>query len=107
MNPIDTATTLFARYEDEVASLDVAEIVSGLRDLQFQTSQVGEDNYAAMMVDLTEKGLRNLYALAKFEEAITIYRAKLVSPWPDREQYSENTRQCSHDGGNACFVKHT
>lgn len=71
---VNLASAILEKYQDEANSLDIDDVIAGLKELAFHPSEVGNDNYAVVTVDLTAKGLRNLYALVKLESNIIEYR---------------------------------
>lgn len=71
---VNLASAILEKYQDEANSLDIDDVIAGLKELAYHPSEVGNDNYAVVTVDLTAKGLRNLYALVKLESNIIEYR---------------------------------
>jgi hypothetical protein len=74
---LQKASAILEEYEEEANVLDLEGILSGLKEVQFHAVEVGEDNYTAVTVDLTERGLRRLYALVRLEGDIILLREKV------------------------------
>lgn len=75
MNLIESVGAQIAQYETEAEQLNHRQVIDFMRNRDFHVSQTGEDAYAVLTVELTERGLGRLYALVKLDEAITNYQA--------------------------------